>query len=377
MKDIRKKTRETPKGRVFKRNMSLLATVYILYAIFYLFTRSLGTYAEPLYNFSILLKAKNFFLSSFLAFFNALYYGLVVNIFPLLSFPLKIAQNAYLGGPVINYVNKGHEATAYTIGGAVLILSLSLLTRLYTKKYIEELKIIVLFLFLMVSELWIIFLARIATKNFVYTLIEFRYQYISSVFIVLIILFTVDRFTKISKKREKILHATLALVLILNIYCTQRVMAIYDNQFTDLKKMMSGIKAGLKDGRINNNNKVYIYENMPDYFPSLCWNIDMSERFIEEGNYKWMFSGKEIDCFSKDIGNAYWIIDRESFNIVKKSTNSVSKKGKKIGTGKYDQYMHLAYVYKTQKKYKKAEEMLLKAKKLNAEKPNSYEIGPR
>jgi len=377
IKGIGKKARGGPKGNIFKINSSLLSAVYVLYVIFYFFTRTLGTHAEPLHDFPVLLNVGNFFLSGFLAFFSALYYGLAVNIFPMLAFPLKIAQNAYLGGPIIDYINRGHEATGYAIGGMALILSLYLLIRLYAKKYIEEAKIVFLFLFLMISELWIIFLARIATKNFVYTLIEFRYQYVCSVFIILIALFMADRFVMISKKRGKILRAALALVLILNIYCNQKLMTAYDSRFVDLKKMMSNIKAGLKSKSINASDKIYVYEDMPDYFPSLCWNIDLSERFIEKGNYKWMFSAEELNSFSDDTDDAYWIIDRGDFGIAKKSKRSLSKKGEKTGEGKYDQYMHLAYVYKTQGNHRKEKEMLFKIKELNAQKQSLYEIDPR
>jgi len=353
-------------------NWLILGGVYIVYYLFYLFTRSLGTYDIPTYKVSEFFKLTNFVSSGLAVFFNALYNNIAVNIYPLLSFPLKVTENIYMAGPVISYIKTNPEIVF--IEGALAAITLFwFFFTLYRKKYFEEIKIIGLFLFLMLSELYIIFFCRMVDNAYVYCLTEFRYQYIPNAFLILIVLYVINRFFKPSKIKQRIIYLALIPFFALNIYCSQKVIGIYNSHLVNLKEMISSIRSGINKGYINENDKIYINEDMPDYLPSLCWNIEMGDRFIKKGNYKWMFSRKDIGYFAQKIDNAEWIIDKENFSVVRKTEKNIRMKGKKIGLGKEEQYRMLGDFYMSKGNYEKAERMFKRAIEIKSQNENVSE----
>jgi len=124
--------------------------------------------------------------------------------------------------------------------------------------------------------------------------------------------------------------------------------------------MIYSIRLSISRGLINEDDKLYIDKDMPDYFHGLCWNIEMGERFIEKGNYQWMFSKKEIKYFSEDINGADWIIDKEKFNVVEKTAENIRKKGTKVILGKIVQYKELGVSYIEENNRKGAEKIFKK-----------------
>jgi len=145
--------------------------------------------------------------------------------------------------------------------------------------------------------------------------------------------------------------------------------------------MLSSIKSGIHEGSINQDNKLYIDDDIPEYLPSLCWNIDMGGRFIKRGNYQWMFSRKEVGYFAESIRDATWIIDKEDFSLIKKSPENIFKEAKKINTikdkwyiatGKDEEYLDLGHFFKGQGNYNKAEEMFKKAIEMNPKNDEAY-----
>ena len=359
--------------KVVRRNWLVLGIVYPVYFLFYLFTKSLGTYGMPVHKISDFLKLTNFISSGLLSFFNILYNSIAVNIYPLLAFPLNIRENIYMSGPVIKYIKTNPEVIL--IEGILIVVALFwFFFSLYRKKYFEEIKIIGLFLFLIISETFIVFFGKLSISNsLTYCLSEFRYQYIPNAFFILIVLYTINRFIKPSKNKRKIIYLVLALICALNIYCSRKVVNIYSSHLTNLGKMISSIRLSISRGLINEDDKLYIDKDMPDYFPGLCWNIEMGERFIEKGNYQWMFSKKEIKYFSEDINGADWIIDKEKFNVVEKTAENIRKKGTKVILGKIEQYEELEYFYMEGNDYGKAETMFKKVIELDSKNCNAYE----
>jgi hypothetical protein len=88
-----------------------------------------------------------------------------------------------------------------------------------------------------------------------------------------------------------------------------------------LKRLFSNIKIGIKNGKINRDNKLYIDDSIAKKrLPSLCWNKDMGKFFIRKGTYQWAFSRKEIEYFSFSIEDAKWVIDEKTLGIVIKKS---------------------------------------------------------
>ena len=359
------------KKKLCKANWLILGGVYSVYYLFYLFTRSLGTYETATYKISDFLKLPNFIISGLAVLFNTLYNTVAVNIYPLLAFPLRIGENIQMSGPIINYI-KTNPKVILIEGVLVAITLFWFFFSLYRKKYFEEIKIIGLFLFLMFSELYVIFFCRAADNAYIYCFTEFRYQCIPNAFFILLIIYIISRFLKPKKLKQIIIYLVLIPSFILNIYCVQKVNSIYNNHLADLEKMISSVRLNISKGLINVDNKLYIDKNMPEYFPSLSWNIYMGERFIKKGNYQWMFSKKEIKYFSEDINDAAWIIDKEKFNVVEKTAENIRKEGTKVILGKAEQYGELGCFYMEGNNYKKAERMFKKAEAMSENRSALY-----
>jgi len=367
-----KKFRKTRKlKRFFRINIGILASVYIFYIIFFYLIRSLGTYSNSLHDIYDFLNLKNFISSAFLVVFNILYNNILVNIFPPLTFPLKVTENIYMSGTIINYV-KANNAIVFMISSFAIVSIVSFSVYMYRKKFIEEIKIIALFIFLIFSELYIVYLGKLGTNSFEYGLTEFRYQYIPNVFVILITILLFDRFVKLTKIKKRLFFVILTLVFIINIYHIQKIIDIYNRHLVNLERLLTDIKVSIREGLISENEKVYIDDNLPDYFPSLCWNVWMGEQFVEKGNYQWVFSKNELRYFSPTLKDAVWMVDKEDFIVVKKSPENIFKQAEKIHSGKEEQYINLGNFYKNQGEYKEAEKMFKKLVELDTKSDIAY-----
>ena len=368
------------KTNTARLNTLILAIIYTAYFLFYLFTRSLKTYQYQSHEIYEFLTIANIIKGFFATLFSITYNNIVVNIFPFISFPLRVRENVDLGGGLINLIETFPKIVF--IGGALLfILAVLLLVHLIKNKYFEELKIIILLTFLPFSFVFIVFLGRLVTNDISYGLTQFRYQYIPNVFIVLLTIFTIDRIWK-GWRGKKIIYFFLFAIFISNIFCIYKLESLYNYQFSGLKRILTGIKTAIRKGNININNKLYIDPDLQDYLPVLCWNIEIGERFIPEGNYQWIFSPKEVNYFSSNLKDATWIIDKQDFNIVLNSPENISKKVLKINSSMSEKdktyicvdkdkiYMEVAFFYKSKRQYSKAEEMFNKAIKFN---PRNYD----
>ncbi len=362
---------ELKKKRLARTNLLILGSVYAAYFLVFIFTRSLNTYGNPPREIFDFLKLESFITTIFMVLFN-LGYNIIIDILPLLSFPLKVAENIYLAGPIVNFITKGYSEIVFVGGGFIGILLILFSTYLYKKQYIAELKTLWLFLFLILSETYTVFLPRVVINTFEYSLTEFRYQYIPNAFMVLSFIFIIDRFLIFSKKKAKIIFFILLPLLALNIYCGQRIMNVYNQHFVNLKKMLSSIKSGIHKGIITSDNKIYIAEDLPEYLPSLCWNVWMGERFIKEGNYKWMFSKEQFVYFARSYEEATWIIDKENFDLIKKYPPKIFKKTKNVGLGKDMQYVDLGNFYLGQKEYDRSRNRFERAIAINPNNDCAY-----
>jgi hypothetical protein len=362
-------------GRPLKKPVFLiLASVYLFYFLFFIFTRSLKTYTTHKYTLSDFINISHFISSGPAAFFNLLYNNTLVNIFPAMPFPFKIKENIYMAGPLINYINQGNNWLAYSMGALFSLIVAALFIYLWKKEYLDELKILGFFILIPLSELYVLFFCKSLVNSLAYCLSEFRYQYIPNAFIILTVAFIIERLVKPTRHRRKLIFAFLALTFFLNIVCIRRVINIYNYHLSGLQRMISSIKRGIGQGYINSSNRLYIDEDLPDYLPHLCWNIEMGELFIPNGNYKWMFSEKEMENFTDAPQNARWIISKENFGVIDKSQESLSGKGRKINTirdkyyitpGKDYVYIELGYRYRREGRHDRERRMFERALELN------------
>jgi len=342
-----------------KVNFLVLFVIYIIYLFGYIFTQSLGTYNKAAYGFHDFLNLKIFISSFFLTLFNILYNNIIVNLYPLITFPLKIGPNISMGGNFINLINVNN--IIIFIGGFLLLCFLIYFyIYSYKKGLFDEIKIFSFFLFLIISEFYILSFCRTLTNFFEFSLTVFRYQYVQNALIILLSIFLFDKFFKFSDKKKKIVCIFLIFPFIINIYCIERLMNIYDYQLANLRELLLNVKEKIQRKEIDRNKKIYIPDNIPEYLPVLCWNIDMGERFME-GTYQWIFSKKEIQYFTNDMKTASWIIDRDNFKVIKKGVKKRFRRQKILSKSKSRQYIDLGIFYFDLENYDRAEYMLMKA----------------
>lgn len=356
-------------------SMSLaLAAIYSLGIMLFLFIRSLGTYENPFRSASDFFNLKIILSSGAMALFNLLYNTILVNIIPIIPFPLKVTENIYMAGPVINYVHKYPQIVTFIDSFAAIGL-LVIFILFFRKKQFKEFIVIGLFLYLIISESFIVYLGKLGISHtFAYCLSEFRYQYIPNAFFVLLIAYLFDRHVIPSRKSNTIVISVLILLCSINIYSSKKVLNIYTKDLLHLNKIITSVRSGINNGTINSENKVHIQNDIPDYLPSLCWNIEMGERFIKDGNYKWLFHGPELNYFADSIGDAKWIVDKESFDIVERTPNNINKKGVLIGKGKSDQFNFLALHYAFIDNDNKAMSVLKKAIEMNPDDMTAHQL---
>jgi tetratricopeptide (TPR) repeat protein len=343
----------------------MLGVIYIVYAVLYLFTRSLGTYAIARYGMQAFFNPQIFISAVFLTFFNLAYNGILVNILPFLAFPLKVTENVYMGGPVLAYINSGHRPLVYAGGLTVALVLFALYARLRRKRYFEEIKIFGFFFFLLFSVMYTLFFCRLITNGFTYGMTEFRYQYAQNAFLVLMAAFAIDRFVRLSRRISISLFLIASVVLIFNVYCASVEININNEQLSGLRKMIHNISSGMRQGYINESRKLYLHDDIPDYLPSLCWNIEMGDRFMH-GTYQWVFSRAQVKYFAPDLDQASWVIDKDDFSVIPKEKMHGTRR-QTVSEGKDEQYLNLANYYREQKKFDQAERVLQSAIRMHPE----------
>jgi len=372
------KNESLPTKKINQLNIRILSTVYISYFLIFLFTRTLKTYSDSAYHIADFLKVNKIVPSLFLAVFGTFYDNIILNIFPLFSFPLLITENISLHGPTMELIRRNH-IFVYGIASIWVVVIGIFLYYLKRKKYTEELKL-VFFLFLLIfTEVYILTFCRLITNDFGFSLTEFRYQYIPNTFMILALIVIIDRFIS-SSGRNKLIALILVLPFVLNIFCIRKEIDIYNFHYANLKKMLVNIKQAIKDGRINQRRKIYIPDDITYYLPGLCWNIVMGERFME-GNYKWIFPKEQISLFVDNLKDAYWTIDKRNFEIITKKQipqgdipviNKIESPWY-IDVGKDRLYFDVGDYCEKRGNYQKAEKLYKKALEVNPVYLDAYE----
>ena len=297
--------RSSRKKNVCTSELIMLGVVYSLYIGGLLLTSAPQENTGPLPS-----PTTNQIILSFCSpFFNLLYNGILINLIPFLTTPLFVTHNIEMGGLLAKWGLPALSLIVIWAGGAGMILLGIGAWFLWRQGKKMTLIILAFLFFLYFTNFFIISLGRVTTNSIYYPLAQFRYQYVPNALLVLLILTVIDRLFKPGRKGWAVIYFLLVPVLILNILLVYQNVGVIRRQLEPLRTLISNIRNGMERGVINERERVYLNDNVTDYFPSLCWNKAMAKYF--EGTYQWMFSEEEIDYFVFSSQDACWIIDAE------------------------------------------------------------------
>jgi len=170
------------------------------------------------------------------------------------------------------------------------------------------------FLFLLCASVFALYHGRGITNVPLYVFRQFRYQYVPNAMIILLALFLVDRLIKAHKKARLVVYVILSGILLVNFVVLTAHISILDQQMAPLSKMLSEINAGLKDGRITPDRKLYLNDAIASSLPPLCWNGGMA-RFMKKGTYQWIFSPEDQNSFTFEKEQAGWVIEKKDLSL--------------------------------------------------------------
>ncbi len=245
-----------------------------------------------------------------LVFFNLAYTGFAVNLWPALARPVFYDDNINMGGRLLDLAGP-REPVFYWAGGVVLLLLVLAGWVLIRSKRFRLADILAFFFFLYLTGFLTVSVARQTTNLPIYTLSQFRYQYIPNALLALALTAVVGGLFKPRVRRAAIIALILAPVLVFNIVISQRQVADLGERLRPLGIMLENIRRGLEEGKISEGERLYIAPDVPDRVPPPGWNRSMA-RFME-GNFHWFFPARQMGKFTLDPDEAVWVITEGSF----------------------------------------------------------------
>lgn len=299
----------------------LLAGVYAAYVGMFFFCRALGTYPAGEHSLSSFFMPENFVNTVFITAFNYGFNNVLAHLWPFVYFPLFVSAHIYMGGDVFALIERGVTWFVFLGGGVVVYFLWQVGEKLHDRGDRKYLGIFCFLVFLLFSNFGVIVLARLGTNEFVYSMTEFRYQYAANAVSCLLLLFFLSQFWNFAKGKKRFFAVLLLLVVSgVNIFASRRVVDIYNSQLHQLIDMYRRIDEAYADGRICPERKLFIDQYLPDYLPNLCWNIRMG-MWVYSGSYQWLFSARRLKSITTDRANAYWVIDRRDFFVIKNTSD--------------------------------------------------------
>lgn len=310
------------KRKILYSCIIFLVCLYLLLIAIFFLTRAIGTYQDSWIQtknlVSELCSLKRIMTTIFALSFNILYNNILVNVFPNLSLPVWI--DPVSSNPKMNYFFRNTRPTVLIMFFAFMILVLIIIGLCFVKRKEKSfLSSFILMLYLLLSFTFLLYHFKyFSNKEYLYNFQQFRYQYIPNAFIVGIVMLILDRSKKVIC--NKIMVAVLILLSLFifsnNLKNTVAAIALEKEEMCPLNTMLNQINLAIKDGIITPKKKLYIDDDIALKLPNMCWNKEMGNQFIK-GTYEWFFSADDIDCFTRSIDEAYWIIDK-NFLVVKK-----------------------------------------------------------
>lgn len=314
------------KERLLKASFLLIGLVYIAYAAIFFLTRSISTYGDSWIQTMALLSE----LSSpqrisetiFAGFFNILYNGIFINIFPFFATPLRfdrVSSNIKMSGLLESYQPTIMHMQIST--AIIIIIAIGIVIYFIRRKRFDVLKIFIFLLFLLFSFIFALFHFKyFNNKEYYYNFHQFRYQYIPNAFIALIALLFFEQVIRYSRNRiAKIaIYLTLAALTLSNISHVVASVSLEAHQMAPLNRMLDNVRRAIKTNEINENNKIYIKDDITILFPPMCWNAEMGRLFMKR-TYQWLFDRREIGYFTDTVDQAAWVIDENNFSTKRKN----------------------------------------------------------
>ena len=299
----------------------VIGVVYIFYLGIFFLVRSIPTYTDSWLQTSILISdmasISKVFRTVLAVNFNILYNGVFVNVFPALANPSwidPVSSNICMGGFLTS-----HRPTLL-IEGVFSVISVvtfvSIIIYLFRQKKYDILKIYIFFIFLLFSFLFVLFHFKyFSNKEYFYSFLQFRYQYVPNAFILLIAALFIDKFMKHKKKLKLILFSLTFVIAICHMCFTKNYIDLEVNQMASLNKILLNIKNGINSGRISKNGKLYIDDDIVNFLPRMSWNHCIGKLYMRK-TYQWIFNKREMKYFSDTPEYACWTIDRESLGLM-------------------------------------------------------------
>jgi tetratricopeptide (TPR) repeat protein len=368
------------KNRLRLTCLLAIGLVYATYISVFFLTRNIQTYADSgLQTQALILEfasVTRIYRTALAVFFSIFYNGFLVNIMPMLAYPAWVAPTSFnlqLGGFLREY--RPTILDMQIASAALLFIGAGVFGYLIRHKKFNILKILLLFVFLLVSFDLTVFISKyFSNKVYSYCFYQFRYQYTPNAFIVLFFLVFFDQLMKMKQKVKIIIYVVAAIIVLSNIYCTVSAISLEARQLGPLNRMLANIKKGIKSGQVNEKNKLYLDNHIVNVLPQMCWNPVIGK--FMQGTYQWLFNRKEIKYFSNTPGGAVWSIDPESLNLARGSFKAVSEETQKstpedetpaIDSIQFGEYMDLGNFYNNRGKAKEAEQVFLKALEVNSD----------
>lgn len=299
----------------FKLSIIVLVCIYALYSYFFSLNSILRRfyYGEGV-SLWFLISWKSIMKDFFTVLANILYVNVLVNINPNMAYPLYIDDNLNMGGLIMNrlpFIDK----ILFLAGIMTFSILLYMVTRLVLKKRFYMVRVISFFMFLLCSELFVLFHFKSLVNTGVYNFTQFRFQYVPNAIIILLVIFLFYIFIQ-SAKVKKICYIILFIIAVLNIQAAKKGITLLNEQLTPACKIIKNIRNAIQIGKVNGEYKLFVDDSIVQRFPALCWNKEMGKRCMR-GTYQWIFFKKEVQYFST-FQEATWVINEITLEVIKK-----------------------------------------------------------
>ena len=287
----------------------MLGVIYSIYLVGFLLHRSAAATTG-----SLPAPTGGEIVSAFsLSFFNLLYNGIAVNLFPSISTPLFYNDNVNLGGLLLKWGANLPEIALW--GGVITALILAAgAVYLYRKKEWRILALLSFFMIIYLSNFFIVALSRLTTNEAFYPLSQFRYQYVPNALLALMAAVIIGDLFKYKKLLKIIICLILVPILFFNIYLSHKYVVIIGKRLTPLHTLMTTIQRGLKEGIITEEAPLFIDEKITESLPSPSWNMNMAQ--FMEGTFQWFFPASEMKKFTLVREEAGWIFSEKDYKII-------------------------------------------------------------
>ncbi|MDD5255267.1 MAG: hypothetical protein PHR11_04345 [Candidatus Omnitrophica bacterium] len=296
--------------------IALVVAIYAVYAALFCIDRMFKAYRGPGISLSPLFLLTALPPSVFLVFLNVFYNNILINLLPWLAYPLDTGDNNLNMSGLIGRVPVDIDILTFAGGGAVAVAIVLAAVWLYRQKNRLAFGAFVFFMYLLLSELFILFWFKSLVNSSLYNLTQFRFQYIPNAFVLLALACFVQGLEDRRRIIAKAAFLLLVVSLVLNIRSSKAGVLFLTRELAPVRVIITNIARGLDEQRITPDKKLFIDREVVKKLPSLCWNNEMGQRCMR-GTYEWLFPPRQIDCFSGKE-EAAWIIDQRTLKVTAK-----------------------------------------------------------